>query len=118
MSGHHKYLPKISDLDLMWLAGLLEGEGCFDNTSNGVPRIRLRMADPDVVDRAAMIVGLSIDKVKETSPRGVGKLVTYDIAIHGTPAIQLMQLLYLQMGGRRRDKITEILRASHGRYNV
>lgn len=52
--------------DLAWLAGLLEGEGCFGifmkTSTTGEPyptfRITLKMCDEDVVSRAHHITGL------------------------------------------------------------
>ena len=45
---------------LAWLAGLLEGEGCFTinwNAGRGYPVIYVTMCDQDVVDRAGAMLG-------------------------------------------------------------
>jgi len=40
--------------DAAWLAGLLDGEGCFD-APRGNPRVRLKMTDFDIVFRVAAL---------------------------------------------------------------
>lgn len=51
---------RFSDIEIAWMAGLLEGEGCF--TAEGgqrarfrYPRITLGMTDRDVVERASVL---------------------------------------------------------------
>lgn len=41
----------MDDIELGWLAGLLEGEGCFHVQRERWPRITLQMTDEDVVRR-------------------------------------------------------------------
>ena len=117
MGQHIQHISHISESDIMWLAGLLEGEGCFDQTNTKVPRVRLRMTDADVVDRMAMIIGAHITRVKTVPPRGLGKLESYSLEIGGISAIELMKQLLPQMGGRRSNKIREILQNCHSRYD-
>ena len=51
-------------IDVAWLAGILEGEACFDwnNTSKGklYPRIRIEMKDRDVIYRIQSLAGGNI----------------------------------------------------------
>jgi hypothetical protein len=42
--------------DLMWLAGLCEGEAYFGARSSGLPRMSIEATDRDVVGRAAMLM--------------------------------------------------------------
>lgn len=52
-----------------WLAGILEGEGCFDfNNGNNhqYPRIRIEMRDKDVIERVAVLCGGN-GRVRETT---------------------------------------------------
>ena len=47
------------DCELAWLAGLLEGEGCFSMANAGAhryPAVRVEMASRDVVERAARLL--------------------------------------------------------------
>lgn len=53
----------MDDSDLYWLAGLLEGEGTFvagPPSAPTVPLIRLVMTDGDIVQRAAGLIGRSV----------------------------------------------------------
>lgn len=56
----------MNDLELAWVAGLLEGEGCFTVKGNaGIKRniaVRCQMTDKDVLDRLATFVG--VEKAK------------------------------------------------------
>jgi hypothetical protein len=60
-------IRQISDLDLAWLAGLLEGEGAFilhqepaigARRARVIIRVAVHMTDRDVVERVRDIVGL------------------------------------------------------------
>lgn len=90
--------------DLHWLAGILEGEGCF-STFDGRINITLGMTDRDVVDRAAVMM----------RPRSVNELsrephqTLYRFGIHGERALAWMLLLCPRMGKRRQAKIDEII---------
>lgn len=94
--------------DLIWLAGLLEGEGTFDLHKARYPRIRLGMADRDVVGRAATLIGASIRMTLSTQEHKP----MFHTELSGARAAELMALLLPHMGARRSSKIGEIL----GRY--
>lgn len=47
--------------DLYWLAGLLEGEGCF-TYSGSTPMVQLQMTDKDVVERASLLLKGSLGR--------------------------------------------------------
>ena len=49
-----KYIPPadLSHTEWAWLAGILEGEGCF-TIIGGYPRLVLKMTDEDIVTRVA-----------------------------------------------------------------
>ena len=57
----------MTELDIAWLAGLLEGEGCFrintrkrDNgTINYYPQLILKMTDEDIIKRAGELMQAS-----------------------------------------------------------
>lgn len=91
--------------DIVWLAGLLEGEGCFDLQRNRYPRVRLAMVDRDVVGRAATLFGSSIRltlKPKPASP-------IFHAEVQGPRAAEIMRAILPYMGARRSAKIAEIL---------
>lgn len=121
--------------DLLWLAGLLEGEGCFNIRSDNRVRIAVEMTDKDVVERVAKLFGTNVShraprvagrcKVCDGPARECGWLKRYpedaaeygasytkeswQTAIHGDRARNLMRALYVLMGSRRRAKILLIL---------
>lgn len=47
----------MQDKDLYWLAGLLEGEGCFTCSKRGTSSIQIAMTDKDVMDRVHNLIG-------------------------------------------------------------
>jgi hypothetical protein len=99
--------------DLIWLAGLLEGEGTFDLQRKRYPRIRLAMTDRDVVGRAATLMGtkvrLSLRKAPVTS--------TWHAEVQGPRAEALMEALLPYMGSRRSGRIAGILADSRLRVS-
>lgn len=105
--------PKLHEI--AWLAGILEGEGCFSprHGAKGTICVKLEMTDRDVVERAAAIFPAS-PKVKIHTATRCGRNGEWK-PIHryrwyGKEATALMKLVYWQMGTRRQGKILECLR--------
>jgi hypothetical protein len=95
---------------IAWLAGLLEGEGCF--SWQNTPRIQVASTDFDILVKASVIMRAS------TSIRNKRKNRVYDLAkrkrmyylqVNGTKAAEWMMTIYSLMGIRRREKIRWIL---------
>ena len=96
--------------DLLWLAGLLEGEGCFYMRGRNRPAglcVRLQMTDKDVVERAAALLDA---KVYERGPRGSHSTI-WGFWVGGPKAADIMARLLPLMGVRRSSKIQELLQA-------
>ena len=91
--------------DLLWLAGLLEGEGSFDAHRGKYPRIRLAMTDRDVVGRAASVMDAKIRLSLHPAPNKA----TWHTEISGGRAAEIMRQILPYMGARRSGKIAEIL---------
>lgn len=91
--------------DLLWLAGLLEGEGSFDLHRGRYPRIRLGMTDRDVVGRAATLLGGRIRLSLKPRPNKA----TWHVEISGRKAVAVMVAILPFMGARRSARIAEIL---------
>ncbi len=102
----------MTDLELAWLAGLLEGEGCFDSHRNQ-PRIRLKMSDPDTIIRAATLMGAAWhpDRRSHETAARTGHRPLYVTALTGVRAIALMTLLLPHLSARRTQRVTSILTA-------
>lgn len=91
--------------DLIWLAGLLEGEGTFDAQRGKYPRIRVGMTDRDVVGRAATLMGTRVRLSLKASPQKP----TWHAEIQGPKAADLMETLLPYMGARRSAAIAQVL---------
>lgn len=91
--------------DLLWLAGLLEGEGAFDLHRGRYPRIRLGMTDRDTVGRAASLMDSKIRLTLRPTPNKP----TWHAEISGEKAAAIMREILPFMGARRSQKIAEIL---------
>lgn len=101
--------------DLQWLAGVLEGEGCFTTTVQRgkykgksyeyvYPCIQLNMTDEDVVRRAAGLLKVKYHRVSQSPNKD-----TFQFRLQGQRAILMMKGLKLLMGERRQMRIAEIL---------
>lgn len=110
---------RINQTDAAWLAGLLEGEGCFwskrrehARCTRQVPSLKLQMCDRDVVERVANLVGA---KVTTLRPQREHWLRTYIVKMEGHPALEVMRAVRPYMGWRRGQKIDELLSSTYAR---
>lgn len=100
--------------DLMWLAGLLEGEGSFGfYKPKFAPRIQITMADKDVMERVALLFG-GKNLYERPSPRSNWNPV-YQCAVQGDAALEIMSSIYPVMGKRRQKRIRECIEAGSRR---
>ncbi len=106
---------------VFWLAGLLEGEGCFSlQTDNRVPgnrtgiRVGLKMNDEDVVCRAGELMGAPVYLRSDLRPNYSD---SYEVRINGYPAEELMRTVLPHMGNRRSAKIRECLGTPNLRHH-
>jgi hypothetical protein len=98
----------LSVKDIAWVAGLLEGEGCFQpRAGRQSPLIQLAMTDMDVVVKAAKILGTN-RVVENAKPTKRGKPI-YRTVVFGRNAVSWCMTLYPLMGERRQAKIRELL---------
>lgn len=98
----------ISTLDVAWLAGLIEGDGC-PYLGNHSIHLYVKMTDEDVVLRAAALLG---GKVWAVSPRregSLGKKPAWKTVVSGGRAAAWMMTLYPLLGQRRREKVRAAL---------
>lgn len=94
----------MTETEIAWLAGLLEGEGCFSYVCS--PTIVLGMTDEDIVKRVGNAAGRHIRGPYQYAHNR--KPVFY-CNIHGVPAVEIMRAIRPYMGARRGAKIDEIL---------
>lgn len=101
--------------DIAWLAGLLEGEGCFTwqphshNRQHGAIRITLSLCDLDVVERAAALTRSNVHEFVHNGRDGHTRKKQYRIQVGGRRAAAWMMTLFPLMGQRRQARIAEIL---------
>jgi hypothetical protein len=93
------------DLRIVWLAGLLEGEGSFRTRGKTSPIIQLTMCDEDTVERAAHLMDSHVS-YRRTLPSGK---TAYHVTVGGQRAAIIMENILPMMSGRRAAKIVEIL---------
>ncbi len=104
----------MTDTDLSWLAGLLEGEGSFlrgPPSDPSSPRISVQMTDEDVVQKVRLIVGHGTVGSYQDKKNPRWKRVFF-FTVKGFPAVDLMQRLYPLMGMRRQRQIDKALSSS------
>lgn len=95
-----------------WLAGIVEGEGCFTMTTaygRIQPRFCLVMTDEDIVRRAYEVVG--VGNVTFGERQGDNRKDVWRWIVCGYKAIALGLSLYPYLGQRRRARIAEITKA-------
>ena len=97
-----------------WLAGLLEGEGCFvrqfGNAKRYTPVVAVTMTDADIITAANhLFLALGGRAVKTRAhPLPSGK-IAHEIRISGLPAVKIMVAILPFMGERRSRTIRSIL---------
>lgn len=96
-------------MSVEWLAGLLEGEGCFTTAKNnfGYMRVALAMTDKDVVERAALAFPGS-SAVHTMNRRGTWKTV-YSVSWCGPDAYACTRAVLPYMGQRRTERILGLM---------
>lgn len=104
-----------SDLEVAWLAGLLEGEGCFSLNRDRRPGnrrpslvVKLKMTDADVVVRAGKLMN-SPSVRRERDTRKEANSDCYVSRVTGAKAERVMRMVLPHMGTRRTEKINELL---------
>ena len=106
-------IPRIKEVDLHWLAGLLEGEGTFMTGPPSAPRspvIQFWMTDRDVVERAGAMLDSAVTEVRA---RRAHWKTAYAVRLRGPRAVVWMRRLRPLMGTRRRAQIDRAI-ASYG----
>lgn len=112
--------------DLYWLAGWLEGEGCFKmgkhsrqakfkfyKTVYQSPGIEAVTTDEDIANRAATLMGAN--KIRLPARLNLRLKQVYAFGVYGDKALALMRQLRPYMGSRRGGKIDEIFKRASER---
>ncbi len=98
--------------DVIWAAGLFEGEGtvCWvkGTPTKYYPRLQLKMTDEDVVKRFAMIFNLKYKAVNRKSFEPHWKDVWY-LDATGSKAYAPLIAMFPWLGKRRQERITSVI---------
>jgi hypothetical protein len=100
----------LTDYELGWLVGILEGEGYFGYT--GTQRVKVKMCDKDSILRLnalyTKIFGVEFH-ISQECPQKDYHNETYGIYLHGTNARYIMKSIVRHMSYRRRQQIYRAL---------
>lgn len=91
----------ISTPEWHWLAGILEGEGCFGHSPN-TAFISIGMTDRDVMERVSRMFGTTLFSTLRPPCKEM-----FRTKISGHRAAGMMMTVYGLMGARRKAKIRE-----------
>lgn len=98
--------------DIIWVAGLLEGEGYFAYQTSA--KIDVSMIDKDVIIKLRNILNPTVSVIARSKSSG-DRQQQYRIQVCGLVAIQWMMTIYSLMGERRKARIREILKTWKGK---
>ena len=93
--------------ETVWLAGWLEGEGCFLN-ANGSISISICSIDLDVITKVAALMGCT-EKLRIKKPTTLTRHTAYVCRLGGQKAEDIMLAIRPYMGLRRGQKIDELI---------
>ena len=96
--------------DIAWLAGLLEGEGSFIVRPKNTPYISLKMNDKDIVERAANLMGTTINKKRNFYPTQVGIDTGWCVQVYDREMMsELLPKMLPYFGERRTAQVTRLM---------
>lgn len=95
-------MKEVCSNELLWLAGVLDGDGCFTWVKKS-PQICIQMTDEDVVKRVSVVFGNKYWRVKSSK----GHQDTFKVSLTGSKALSLGSLIIKDLSVRRQQKIKE-----------
>lgn len=100
----------MTESEIAYAAGLLEGEGCFDwNGRARYPRIRCESTDRDVIEWLHAKLG---GRIYEPTKKQPHHKQSYMWVLNGRSKVEpLLLAIKPWMKGRRADKIDQLLRS-------
>ena len=97
--------------ELIWLAGLLEGEGSFGFQST--PIVQVNMTDRDIIERVSLLFdGSHIMTLPARTSKHQTQWRTY---VSGAKALSIIRQVLPFMGQRRTARIIEIMNLANSR---
>ena|SRR5689334_7865416 len=106
---------QLTERDLWWIAGFLEGEGSFDMASRS-QRIHAAQVNPEPILKLQKLVGGKIYEIIPTS--SFSKNPQQHWHLGGEPARELMVLLYPLMSAKRQEQIITALKQRESAHDA
>lgn len=100
----------VTDYELGWIIGILEGEAYFGRNNN-TTRLSLEMTDEDTMITAATILGKLLGTaivVSSRMPNG-NRQEAFGVFLSGTRAMTILKIVVSHMHSRRRAKIWQAI---------
>src|SRR5437762_13382088 len=101
----------LTDFELGWLVGLLEGEGTFRYNGNSQCLV-VKMTDEDVIIRLShlleKVTGVTVE-LATVNPENDRCQYQYRVGLSGENARKVMRLIVPYMGHRRKQRIWQSL---------
>jgi hypothetical protein len=97
-----------TEIEIAYIAGLLEGEGTFLRKGN-CPIIQVGMTDDDVIEKAAKIINIGNRKIHIEEDKRPNYKTKYIICLAGRDAMRWMKLIRPHMCSRRGEEIDNII---------
>lgn len=120
----HKERSRMNDLELGYVAGIIDGEGWLGYRQKldrrrgckyGMLRIQVTMTDEDVIRRLHSITGIGSVRFIDRSKLPNRQNVWQWSVLAGQAAVDLLKQVQLVVGDRRAEKIRELLGYKLGR---
>ena len=109
-------MNQLTDLEIAWLAGFMEGEGYFAITTQGYPKIQCASTDEDTLWKLYELLGVGTLNVhNEAGYRSQNRRACYILDVVGSQAVPVMEAILPYMCSRRADKIRGIIERERGR---
>ena len=112
MATKPKFPDTPSERDLGWLAGLIEGEGCFSCNQAGdgrwTRRLQVTSTDLDVLERCQSITGVGTICMQRAETERTKTCWTWRV-YRWAEIERVIALVFLDLGRRRRDQAEFLL---------
>ena len=99
--------PRLTDVQIAYLAGLFEGEGSIENRPGRGFCVNLGMCDEDVIRKASEMVGVGHLRVAQVLPSG--RLFFVWRISRARDAIHFLRLILPFLGERRTSRAIEMM---------
>lgn len=103
----------MSDFDLAWVTGIIEGEGCFQahrpkHAPKAYPHVIVGMTDRDIIDRLAAITGIGKIRTQKVRARMTKPLYKWSVC-RSNDSVALIRAILPHLGARRTQQALAVL---------